>query len=213
LAQDHLASGINTNLRHLSSAFSLGVKLGYLSENVFRKIKPIPEAKKYPVFLTKDQGNKLLDSTRGQHIHQYIMIALFTGCRVSEICNLKWSNVNIEEGYIRVIGKGNKERQIPLPNKLINYLREKPRIGTYVISGSRSNIYVAEEFRKAIANLDLKEFRFHDLRHTYASWLAQAGESIQVIKELLGHSSIQTTMIYAHLSQKTLINAVRSLDL
>lgn len=213
LSEKYTPAGININLRCLSSAFSLAVKYKYITENPFKQVKKIPVAKKQPIFLTKEQAADLLAFTQDKHIHQYIMIALYTGCRISEICNLTWQNVDLEHGHIRVTGKGNKERTIPIPNRLINYLKGKPKKGKYVILGARERTDASGQFRKYARLKDLQGFTFHNLRDTYASWLAQAGESIQVIKELLGHSTIQTTMIYAHLSQKNLVNAVRSLDL
>ena len=212
LAQNHTNSGININLRHLQAAFSLAQKYGYISENPFKNVQKVPVPKKQPIFLSQVQAGDLLKSTRDHHIHQFIIIALFTGCRISEIANLTWDRVNLKDKYIRVIGKGNKERTIPIPGRLVHYLKTKSREGSYVISGSRSRNDATHEFRIFADKLNLVGFTFHNLRDTYASWLAQAGESILTIKELLGHSTIQTTMVYAHLSQKTLKNAIRSLD-
>jgi integrase len=213
LSEKYSPAGLNIILRHLSAAFSLAVKFKYLRENPFKEIKKLPVHKKQPIFLSHEQAADLLTFTQDKHIHQYIMLALYTGCRISEICNLTWQNVDLGRGYIRVTGKGDKERTIPIPERLIIYLRGKPKKGKFVMTGSKNIVVTSKQFRKYADLRGLQGFTFHNLRDTYASWLAQAGESIQAIKELLGHSTIQTTMIYAHLSQKTLVNAVRSLDL
>ena len=213
LSEKHTPVGVNINLRHLSAAFSLAVKYKYIPENPFKQVKKIPVAKKQPIFLTKEQAADLLKTTQGKHIHQFIMIALYTGCRISEICNLTWANVDLEHANIKVTGKGNKERTIPIPGRLVQYLKDKTKKGKYVISGSRERNDASGQFRKYARLRGLESFTFHNLRDTYASWLAQAGESILAIKELLGHTSIQTTMIYAHLSRESLKKAVRSFDL
>ena len=207
-------TGINMRLRHLSSAFSLAVKYKHIQRNPFNDVKKVPVPNKLPAFLSKDQADNLLKHTQGKMIHQYIMIALYTGARSGEICNLKWSDVDLETKHIRLYGKGNKERRIPIPDTLQKYLADRVQKHGYVVTGTRDIKVVTRYFRRYAdkKEINLRNFRFHDLRHTYASWLAQAGRSIQEIKELLGHTSIHTTMRYAHLIPSNLSSAVSVLD-
>ena len=208
---------INMYLRHLSSGFSLAVKYGYLNDNPFKAVRKLPVDEPLPRFLTRDQAKKLLEKGEGYSIYQFIMLGLYTGARISEICELKWEDVFLEQGKIRLYGKGRKERIIPIPQKLILYLaaREKEAIASkegYVIKGSRNRRKASRKFTAHIERCKLPKFRFHDLRHTYASWLSMKGKSIQQIQKALGHKNIKTTMVYAQLSPENLNGLVDDFD-
>lgn len=120
--------------------------------------------------------------------------------RISEITNLKWKDIDFLYRKIKLFGKGSKERIVPIPETLKNYLEIINNKNDYIIHSSRDRNEVTRQFRKYANQIGLSNFTFHNLRDTYASWMVQRGVSLKVIQELLGHESIQTTMIYAHLA-------------
>ena len=212
LATKKKATTVNIYLRHLSSVFSLAVKYGYIQGNPFKSIRKIPVPKKQPVFLSRDKSKELLDKLKGRDLQIPVMLALYTGARISEICELQWKNVDLKRSIVKLKGKGEKERTIPIPDILKNYLGSTQKSSDYVLSGIRDRREITRKFRQAADDIGLQDFKFHNLRDTYASWLAQAGRSIQEIQLLLGHTSIKTTMIYAHLAPENLRDAVRIFD-
>jgi integrase/recombinase XerC len=206
------ASGINIELRHLSAAFTLAVKYGYISENPFKNVKNVKTPKKEPKFLTKKQAAQLLKHTKSRSIYQYIMIALNTGGRISEICQLSWKDVDFENRLIRFKGKGDKERIVPITQVLYKYFKSCSNSNGFVVKGSRDRKEVTHQFRKYADDIGLNDFTFHNLRDTYASWLIQNGVNLKIIQELLGHESIQTTLTYAHLAPTDKFKAVKVID-
>ncbi len=205
-------NSINIELRHLSAAFSLAVKYNYLPKNPFRQVRKVKTPKKKPLFLTFEQAEKLLAHTANRSVYQYILIALNTGARISEVCHLKWKNVDLNHRLITIEGKGSKERVVPIPQQLLEFLKERENSQEYVVTGSRSRTEITHQFRVYADEIGLNEYTFHNLRHTYASWLVQNGVNLKIIQELLGHESIQTTLIYAHLAPDNKYQAVKVLN-
>jgi len=202
------SSGINIELRHLSSAFSLAVKYGYLISNPFKQVNKVQTPKKKPKFLTLKQAEELLSLTKEKSIYQYIFIALNTGARISEVCNLKWKDVDLENHIIHIHGKGSKERTVPIPKQLFEFLKDRDKSEVFVVTGSQNISNVTRNFRKYADRLKFYDITFHNLRDTYASWLVQNGLNIKIIQELLGHDSIQTTLIYAHLAPDSKLKVI-----
>ena len=146
---------------------------------------------------------------------------MLTGLRDSELRNLRWKDVDLDEQMLVVrCGKGRKDRVVPLCKRVCETLRKVSR------DIRDSHVFVNPEtgeqykrcfnntsWKKALRDSDITHFRFHDLRHTFASRLAQRGVSILIIKELMGHSSITVTMRYAHLAPNDARDAVKVLDI
>lgn len=206
------SAGINIELRHLSSAFTLALKYGYIQKNPFREVSKVKVPKKKPVFLTSDQISALLKHTSGRSVYPYILTAVSTGTRLGEIAGLKWENIDMDHRVIKVMGKGSKERIIPIPANLLDYLKCQKNKTGHFIKGSKKRVHVSITFRKYADEIGLKGFKFHNLRDTYASHLVQNGINLKVIQKLLGHESIQTTLIYAHLSVDDKFKAVEIMD-
>jgi len=205
-------SGVNIELRHLSAAFSVAVKYEYLNKNPFRGVTKLRVPKKIPVFLTPDQALNLLNYTKDRSIYAHILIALNTGARASEVLNLKWNDIDLQNRILRLYGKGSKERTVPIPCSLFDFLKVQAHNGEYITSGTRRVDTLSSTFRRIADRVGLYGFTFHNLRDTYASWLVQQGVSLKVIQELLGHESITTTLIYAHLSPDSRFVAIRVID-
>jgi len=205
-------SGINIELRHLSAAFSLAVKYRYLQSNPFKYVKKVQTPKKKPKFLTQSQAQEFLELVKDRPIYGNIFVGLYTGCRISEICQLKWKDVDLENRIIHIQGKGSKDRTVPIPNKLFEYLISIKKENGYVVPGGKNISNLARRFRKYADRLGFYDITFHNLRDTYASWLVQNGLNIKIIQELLGHDSIQTTLIYAHLAPDSKLKVIEIFD-
>lgn len=213
MLDDHKRSGVNVHLRHLSAAFTLAVEpYKFLLKNPFMLVKKLKTEKLLPKFFSEDQAKTLLEHTVCKPIYQFIMISLYSGARLSEVCNLEWKDVDLKNNKIKFYRKGAREDRIPIPKILSDYLKSIKSDAKYVVSGRRERKYISWLFRKTADDLGLKEFSFHSLRYTYASWLVQRGRSLREVQELLGHRNITTTEIYAHLTPDNLRDAVSVLD-
>ncbi|MBR3627935.1 MAG: site-specific tyrosine recombinase XerD [Elusimicrobia bacterium] len=177
----------------------------------------LPEA--LPDILTNEEVTKLLNSVSESDnlsIRNRAMLELLyaTGLRVSELISLKFSNIDIEECYVKIFGKGNKERLVPFGQKaqlyLKRYLRIRKNTKSEFIFLTRLNKPISRiEFWRQLKQIALKAGIMkniipHTLRHSFATHLLTGGADIRFVQEMLGHSSISTTQIYTHVSQQRL---------
>jgi integrase len=224
--------GARTYLIALKSAFNKAILWDYLDQNPFNKIKLPKIPKNNPSFIDEIELSQIVSKENNETLKQIYLFAFYTGMRLGEITNLKWNQVSFSERIIRVMNtdefttKGKRERIVPLNDKVFNILSEIfPKIISiqkdgYVFNKNRFMFnpdYISKNFKKAVResakeNLIDESIHFHDLRHSFASNLAKRGVSLLIIKELLGHTDIKTTMIYAHLRPENLRNAVELLN-
>lgn len=197
----------------------------YIKDNPTENIKLPKLAKKLPEFLSIEEVDKLLNiNPTNIYDHRNIaMMETIYGCglRVSELCSLKVSNIDFNECVIRVMGKGAKERIVPMNDRCISALKDyidnyrsyllKLNTSEYVfINHAGTNISRVGFFKilKKICN-DAgikKEVSPHTLRHSFATHLLNNGADLRVIQELLGHSNLTTTQIYSHVCQEKIKN-------
>ena len=184
----------------------------------------LPRFKKtLPKVLSYDEVKLLLDidlidkySYRNKAM---IELMYATGLRVSELVNLKINDIDISMATVRVMGKGNKERIIPIGDYAIIFINEyinnhrnqllKKDNNNYLFLNNRGTRFSRQSFFKLVKNLAIKaniktEFSPHTLRHSFATHLLDRGADIISIKEMLGHSSLSTTQIYTHISNQKL---------
>lgn len=143
-----------------------------------------------------------------------------SGLRVSETINLEISNVFFEEGFVRVFGKGSKERIVPIGNTALTFITKYINESRCLLKNKRSMNYLFLNFRGSklsrmgVLNMIRKyciecgfkkEIHPHTLRHSFATHLLQGGADIRIIQEMLGHSDISTTQIYTHIDKDYLI--------
>lgn len=185
--------------------------------------------KKLPVYLSIPEVDALLaavDRSQPSGARDVAMIEILYACglRVSELVSLKTGDVFREDGLIRVVGKGNKERVVPIYTSaldaLFRYVQEvrvhlQPAKGfeTHIFLNQRgkaiSRVWVFKRLQALAVQAGIqKKMGPHTLRHTFATHLIQHGADIRVIQALLGHESITTTEIYTHLEQQHLRDAV-----
>jgi integrase/recombinase XerD len=174
-----------------------------------------------PIFLSKLEVSKILDSAV-KNSRNFAMMAfiLFTGVRVSELVNLKLENIDLKAKTARIKGKGDKERIIPIARELVEilekYLGDRDIISDYLFPskyGERlSPLSVQLIVRRISEESGLKrKITPHKLRHTFATLALEAGVSPITISELLGHSSLNTTMKYTHVTNKLTEEAVNKI--
>lgn len=179
--------------------------------------------KKLPTVLSKEDVEKLLDIdlTDCYSYRNKAMLELLysTGLRVSELVNLELSNIDLESCTLKTIGKGNKERIIPISDyalyfveKYINEYRGnmlKKGVNNYVFINNHGNVMTRQGFFKIIKKLALEKdiktpISPHTLRHSFATHLLDYGADLRSIQEMLGHSNLSTTQIYTHVSSEHL---------
>jgi len=142
-----------------------------------------------------------------------------TGMRVSEAVNLKKDNINLDIGFLRCIGKGNKERIIPLGKKAIGSIKRylefsrayflKQKISEFLFIGRSKTKLSRQSVWKLIKRYALeakikKSIKVHTLRHSFATHLLERGADLRSVQEMLGHSNISTTQIYTHIDKERL---------
>lgn len=151
---------------------------------------------------------------------QRVIVELLYGCglRVSELVNLKTNSFDLSAKYLTTIGKGSKERIVPLGSKAINALKmyllerdfliKKFRLDTKMLLISETGRFLTRQdiynFIHEQGKLIHKNISPHTLRHTYATHLLENGADLRVVQELLGHSDVATTQLYTHISKKRL---------
>ena len=180
--------------------------------------------KKIPEILTENEVDALLNQPdirdkQGMRDKAILEIFYATGMRVSEAVNLKVDNLNLDIGFLRCIGKGNKERVIPLGKKAISSLKRyleisRPRL----LKNKASESLFLNRFGRKISRQSLwkiikkyarqarikKPIRPHTLRHSFATHLLERGADLRSVQEMLGHSNISTTQIYTHINKDRL---------
>ncbi|MDD5193415.1 MAG: tyrosine-type recombinase/integrase [Candidatus Nanoarchaeia archaeon] len=206
-----------SNILFLSS-----IKFAYtnlLGKDPTAGIKRPKNDKKIPVVLTKDEVIKLIDSAQTKKSQLIIQMLYSSGLRVSELVNLKKTDLDFNEniGWVR-LGKGKKDRMFILSKKLSNKLKkviDKQENWQYVFSEkhplSTRNIQKIIQKTALKAEID-KNVHPHTLRHSFATHLLDAGTDLRKIQELLGHSSIATTQVYTHISTEQLKSIKNPLD-
>jgi integrase len=140
-----------------------------------------------------------------------------TGLRRGELFYLTWQDIDFKQGAIRVLqSKNGKSRDIPMNDTLRLTLQQLPRrIDTdYVFPGKtgRGLVDIRKRFHRALRDAGINDFRFHDLRHTFASHLVMAGVDLVSVKEFLGHADLKMTLRYAHLAPDYKRAAIDRLD-
>lgn len=182
--------------------------------------------KRLPIYGTIDEIEQIMnyfDDSNNEDLFKHTILETIygLGLRISECCNLKTNQVNLNEGFVNVIGKGDKERLLPIPKKTLTIMKNyyfnlrplwlKKSTNYFFINRFSRKIYpgyVEQYLRYVINDLGIKKHLTpHKLRHSYATHLLEGGADLRVIQELLGHSDISTTEIYTHVESERLKSA------
>ena len=178
-------------------------------------------------WLTASEALSLLaeaKESQAPHLYDFIVLALNTGMRRSEILGLECSRIDLKQKRIHLDGtqtKNGRRRIIPLNKNAISAIQSRNRWNDengitstrlFLQKNGRPVTQINTAFKNALIKTGIQDFRLHDLRHTFASWLVGEGISLPEVRDLLGHSSIKQTERYAHLAPGRLHNAVAVLD-
>ena len=215
----NMPATVNRKLTVLKHMIKTGADWEMASEDTLKrvyKVKQLKEENTRLRFLNIEDCQTLIDCC-AEHLKPIVTVALHTGMRLSEILNLKWSQVDIKHEFILLdITKNGERREIPIDNTLTMMFNNMLRgfESKYVFAGKDGDPYksVKRSFSTALKKAGIIDFRFHDLRHTFASHLVMAGVDLTSVKELLGHKSLAMTTRYAHLSPSHKRKAVNTLD-
>ena len=218
----HNERSIARNTSSLRSFYKFLIINKHVKTNPMENITSIKLSKKLPDVLTIDEINKILDIkiTDNYSVRNKAMLELIyaAGLRVSELINLKTYDIDTLENIVRTMGKGNKERIIPIgeyaTNALNSYLSIrytflKKEINDYLFLNNHGKKMTRQGFFKIIKKLAQdnnikKDISPHTLRHSFATHMINNGADLRTIQELLGHSDISTTQIYTHVSTEKL---------
>lgn len=178
-----------------------------------------------PIYASVQDLKVLFDSFSNSDIdiyHKTILLTLYScGLRVSELCSLKRNDVHLSEKILKVTGKGDKERIIPIVDACVQQMElylnlvrknwQKKTLPNFFINQYRRVLtrqYVHNLIKKKCEECNLNpNLSAHSFRHSFASHLLDGNADLRIVQELLGHSDIQTTQIYTHIQNKRLVNA------
>ncbi|MCP5002661.1 MAG: site-specific integrase [Planctomycetes bacterium] len=212
-------STVNRLTGCLKHMINKGVQWGMATEETLkqvRMVKPLEENNRRLRFLTIEECQTLVDCC-APHLRPIVVVALHTGMRRGEVLGLKWEQVDLNHGFILLsTSKNGERREIPLDDTLIDMFSEMPHSieSIHVFTDRDGNPYkgIKHSFSTALRKADIRDFRFHDLRHTFASHLVMGGVDLVSVKDLLGHKSLTMTLRYAHLAAGHKRRAVNTLD-
>ncbi len=209
---------INRKISTLKSFYKFLIREGYITINPMDKVTSPKPSKKIPTFVDEQHINNLLDDfSFGDDfpgIRNKTIIEMFynTGMRLSELIELKTVDVNLIEGTLKVLGKRNKERIIPIHQSFVNTLKQylKAKDAQYpslqhnyfFVTDKGNKLYekfvyrIVNKYLKFVSTIEKKSP--HILRHTFATHLLNRGADLNAIKELLGHANLSATQVYTH---------------
>ena len=224
------AKSINRKISSLKSFYKFHLKTGTIEQSPMGKIISPKISKRLPVFMKEEDTRNLINvsglvTENWKSLNTYLLVSLFygTGMRLSELISLKESQVDFARRQIKVLGKGNKERIIPVTDELLKTVRdyiqqkkkefEKPD-NTLLVTEKGKKMYAKYAYLLVNTVLDstiktLDKKSPHVLRHTFATHLMNNGASLNAVKELLGHSSLAATQVYTHNTIEKLKNVYK----
>lgn len=213
---------VNRLLATLKHMFTKAEDWEMVDEEILKKIRKVKLSKENNRrlrYLSAEESQELVQSCL-PHLKPIVITALNTGMRKQEILSLRWEeNIDLRHGFILLSDTKNGERrEIPISQALQDVLRKLPRRldVPYVFYDQKTGKRFADakrSFYSACRKAGIKDFRFHDLRHTFASHLVMAGVDITTVKELLGHKTLSMTLRYTHLAPSHKVSAVEKLAL
>lgn len=219
---------VNRKIATLKSFFKFLLSREYIDQNPAGRLKSLKTEKKLPSFVRESEMINLLDEINFEFsddfggVRDKVLIELLycTGIRLSELINLQEKQVNFFQGTIKVLGKRNKERVIPISDSFVKVIKEYLQIRNnefhnasefLLVTNTGEKLYPMMVYRTVKAYLSqvttLSKKSPHVLRHTFATHLLDKGADLNAVKDLLGHTSLAATQVYTHNSMEKLKSA------
>jgi integrase len=210
---------VNRYKAAISVIFTYACRYFNLIDNPALHIPSLPENNERTRFLSEAERTRLFKACRASHwdkLYLIVLLAITTGARKGELTKLRWNDIDFDRrtAYVATTKNG-QPKVLPLTDSVIRELQLFDTKDNSLIFASRIKCEVAycftKPWKRALEDADIKDFRFHDLRHSCASYLAQSGASLLEIADVLGHKDISVTKRYAHLCiehKSSLINRV-----
>lgn len=204
---------VNRYLAALSSVFQLGLKeLGWVDDTPMRQVSKLKEPRGRVRFLSADELARLSGACREsscEPLYTVFMLAVSTGMRKGEVMGLRWRDVDLETGWASLpTTKNGEPREVRLAGEALDLLREHGRVRRldteYVFPShnGRKPLDIRKPWTLAVEAAEISDFRFHDLRHTAASYMHMSGAAQKDIAEVLGHKTLAMTNRYTHLTRE-----------
>jgi integrase len=212
LQQQKSSSTVRRYLFVLSHMYTIGIREWHrIEENPVLKVSKPREPRGRVRFLSDEERERLLKAcqvSKNPHLSTVVVLALATGGRKNELLSLQWKDIDLTRGSLTFHEtKGGERRAVPLTGHALALLKAHARIRridtAYVFPSvqGQQGMSIREAWKYAVKRADIHNFRFHDLRHSYASYLAMTGASLLEIAELLGHKTLAMVKRYAHLTE------------
>jgi integrase len=219
----HSPATVDKYIRTLSAAFKFAVnELEWLEENPVKKVKRPKLPRGRVRFLDDKERMRLLAACKessNEWLYLCVILALSSGMRQGELMGLKWQDVNLKDDFIILHKTKNGERRrVPLAGFGLELLREHAkvrRLDTDLLFPGKNPdkpIDLRRPFTQALKQAEITDFKWHDLRHCTASYLAMNGASLAEIAEVLGHKTLAMVKRYAHLSDGHVSSVVESMN-
>jgi len=215
---DNTSRSINRKISTLKSFFKYQIKIGKLETSPMGQVVAPKMSKRLPAFIKEEEAQNMIEvlnvsAEDWKSLNAKMLVTLFyaTGMRLSELVNLKDSQIDDNRSQIKVLGKGNKERIIPIPVAIVKQIKEYQqlkrkefdiKIKAFLVTEKGQKLYpkyaylVVNKILGEASTLDKKSP--HVLRHSFATHLMNNGANLNAVKELLGHSSLAATQVYTH---------------
>jgi integrase len=192
----------------LSAVLTVAVEdLEWIAVHPMRKLpKPPPSPGRIRI-LSDEERPRLLaacQASRNRWLYALVSLALMTGCRRGELFSFRWQDADLERGFFRLAETKTRVRHpVPIPSAGVAILRARQEgqpPGAWIFTGTRPTTDFPGEhaWRSALQRAEVHDFHFHDLRHSFASYMAMSGATLAEIAEVLGHKSLSMTRRYAH---------------
>ena len=228
-------ASVNKDLSILKSAFNIAIRFNWIKQNPAKNVKKVILSEKERLCFEPEQIKLIINNIHNVTFKNLVIFALHTGCRLNEVINIQWRDINLHERLITIRNKADfktktgKIRQVPISDnlysllkslmygdnneKIVNFINTDMYLFCNANGYKYSKHYASAYFKKVLRKLNIAEkFHFHCLRHTFITQLIKAGVNINYVKEIAGHSTIGTTMNYIHISTNDLRDAVNKVS-
>lgn len=216
-------STANRYATSLSHVFSVAMnEWEWIESNPVSRLKKLKEPRGRVRFLSDEEREALLESCKASdnnQLYTVVVLALSTGARKMELLGLRWKDVDFKRQVITLHDTKNGERRVlPLQGRALSLMAAHSKVRSlrseFVFASEKKNqpIDIRTAWENALARAGIEDFRFHDLRHSAASYLAMNGASLAEIAEVLGHKTLQMVKRYAHLSEAHTSKVVASMN-